>query len=511
MNEDIIYLLKTDDIINNEYVYKIGRSKRPDLKRLTEYPKTYKIIITRSCIDCIYIENKLIKLFNKKYKKAYKNEYFIGSGNEMIHDINKIIDDEYSASLINKSIIVPEITSDIDTSNCHFTEYINQCIEITTNPKDIISAKTLWEHFKKWFGDFHTAYKLPKLVEFTNFMTENLCRKTLKGYKCIKIRNEDDEDETIVINDLDADTDETIVIKELDTITDETIVINELDTITDKTIVINELELIIIKSGITDTGKKIYYITDQKHNILHKIFNIKHMEWILSNVWIDCNCCDIFENILYDINDEQFINTLFYDYTKFIGMMLNKDSNNNIIYNYINILCEENKYIHLSITSKIIYLFEADTCIDNLEGRYYVYDNNLYLFSAYTLKSYNIEPLSLYTIMHDDDDDSLLYNFFDVLGKIIYEELNFNIIYYDCFLEDVLKSIEHNNSTKLHNSTYDSSSSDEDNIIQNTKLLNVINYNNSTKLHDSTYDSSSSDEDNIIQTIEIINDLDSLD
>jgi hypothetical protein len=453
MNEDIIYLLKTDDIINNEYVYKIGRSKRPDLKRLTEYPKTYKIIITRSCIDCIYIENKLIKLFNKKYKKAYKNEYFIGSGNEMIHDINKIIDDEYTVSLINKSIIIPEITSDIDTHNCHFTEYINQCIEITTNRKDIISAKTLWDHFKRWWGDFHTAYKLPKSVEFTKFITKNFGEKTLKGYKCIKIRNEDDDEADVVQNVLDADTEETIIINELDTITDETIIINKLDTITDETIVINELdnvinltkELIIIKSGITDTGKKIYYITDQTHNILHKIFNIKHMEWILSNIWIDFNGHDIFENILYDINDEQFIDTILYNYTKFIGMILNKDNNKNI--NYINILCKEDEYINFSIKSKIIYLFEADTYINNLEGRYYVYDNSLYLFSAYaSKKSYNIEPLSLYTVMHDDEDDSILYNFFEVLGKIIYEELNFNIIFYDCFLKDVINSIEHNNS-----------------------------------------------------------------
>jgi phage/plasmid-associated DNA primase len=96
-------------------------------------------------------------------------------------------------------------TSQYKMENDHFTEYINQCIEITTNPKDIISSKTLWEHFKKWFGDFHTAYKLPKSVEFTKFMTKNFGEKTLKGYTFIKIRNEDDDDDTQVMpNDLDA-------------------------------------------------------------------------------------------------------------------------------------------------------------------------------------------------------------------------------------------------------------------------------------------------------------------
>jgi hypothetical protein len=111
MNEDIIYLLKTDDIIKNEYVYKIGRSTQPNLKRLNAYPKEYKIIIIRSCIDCIYIERELIELFNIKYKKAYKNEYFTGNENEMICDINKIVDDEYTASLIDKPTISLKITS----------------------------------------------------------------------------------------------------------------------------------------------------------------------------------------------------------------------------------------------------------------------------------------------------------------------------------------------------------------------------------------------------------------
>ena len=134
MNEDIIYLLKTDNINNNEFVYKIGRSTQPKLNRLTAYPKTYKIIITRSCIDCIYVEKKLIELFNNKYKKAYKNEYFIGSENGMIHDINKIIEDEYTASLINKSIIVPKENIKNNQTNNDTIPANNSCKKRLTIP-----------------------------------------------------------------------------------------------------------------------------------------------------------------------------------------------------------------------------------------------------------------------------------------------------------------------------------------------------------------------------------------
>ena len=61
MNDDKIYLLKTHlKTENDEYLYKIGRSKQQQLIRLTDYPKTYKIILTRACIDSINVEKKLM-------------------------------------------------------------------------------------------------------------------------------------------------------------------------------------------------------------------------------------------------------------------------------------------------------------------------------------------------------------------------------------------------------------------------------------------------------------------
>ena len=87
-----IYLLKTDMSIDHLPIYKIGRSRQPDVKRIRSYPKTYKVVSMNTCENCVYIEAELLKLFHKKYKIAYRREYFIGDEVEMARDIRKMID-----------------------------------------------------------------------------------------------------------------------------------------------------------------------------------------------------------------------------------------------------------------------------------------------------------------------------------------------------------------------------------------------------------------------------------
>jgi hypothetical protein len=93
-----IYLLKTDMIMENLPIYKIGRSRQPDVKRVRSYPNTYKLVSMNTCENCVYIEAELLKLFHKKYKIAYRREYFVGDENEMAKDIRTMID----ASIPNK-------------------------------------------------------------------------------------------------------------------------------------------------------------------------------------------------------------------------------------------------------------------------------------------------------------------------------------------------------------------------------------------------------------------------
>ena len=87
-----IYLLKTDMTMDHLPIYKIGRSRQPDVKRVRSYPKTYQLVSMNTCENCVYIEAELIKLFHTKYKIAYRREYFIGDENEMARDIRTMID-----------------------------------------------------------------------------------------------------------------------------------------------------------------------------------------------------------------------------------------------------------------------------------------------------------------------------------------------------------------------------------------------------------------------------------
>ena len=93
-----IYLLKTDMSIDHLPIYKIGRSRQPDVKRIRSYPNTYQLVSMNTCTNCVYIESELLKLFHTKYKIAYRREYFIGDEDEMARDIRTIID----ASIPNK-------------------------------------------------------------------------------------------------------------------------------------------------------------------------------------------------------------------------------------------------------------------------------------------------------------------------------------------------------------------------------------------------------------------------
>jgi hypothetical protein len=136
MNEHKIYLLKTHlKTENDEYLYKIGRTTQQHLIRLSDYPKTYKLILTRACIDCIYVENKIIKLFTKKYKKEFKNEYFIGDENEMINDINEIINDQQDNNSNNNH--------NPSTTSADYSQEISACKQayVSIQPKEIEIVK----------------------------------------------------------------------------------------------------------------------------------------------------------------------------------------------------------------------------------------------------------------------------------------------------------------------------------------------------------------------------------
>jgi hypothetical protein len=128
----LIYLLKTDlKTLDNLPLYKIGRSKQKNLARMKDYPKTYTLIYGRKCIDCIYVEKKLLQLFIIKYNKYFKNEYFSGNETEMIYDIHMIINEE-SFKIVNKQTI---IKNDINILNDNPIKIMHNPVVNNTNNK----------------------------------------------------------------------------------------------------------------------------------------------------------------------------------------------------------------------------------------------------------------------------------------------------------------------------------------------------------------------------------------
>ena len=89
-----IYLLHEREFIKtNENIYKIGKSKQENTKRISSYPKGSKLLFQIICNDCDDLENKLINKFKIicNHKKEIGNEYFQGDCYKMITEICNII------------------------------------------------------------------------------------------------------------------------------------------------------------------------------------------------------------------------------------------------------------------------------------------------------------------------------------------------------------------------------------------------------------------------------------
>lgn len=102
MVTNYIYLLQEREFIKTkENVYKIGRTKKENYKRFHQYPKGSVLLFQMICNNCENIENQIIKIFNKNFKKRKDigNEYFEGEYQIMIDIAYSIIKvDRYNIS-----------------------------------------------------------------------------------------------------------------------------------------------------------------------------------------------------------------------------------------------------------------------------------------------------------------------------------------------------------------------------------------------------------------------------
>jgi hypothetical protein len=173
----------------------------------------------------------------------------------------------------------------------------------------------------------------------------------------------------------------------------------------------------MIKSTFNKIGDKRYYITDENDNILHDIVNTGHMKWILSGDNTDNpDYIEIKEDVLYDLNDDKVINTI-KSYLDIYDKIINKDK----IQEKIDL--RRDTYSELSVRGKIVYLFEASICINNVGGIYFRnYNDDIYLFSEASKPEF---------LVYDDYDFEMLDQYFVKLGKI--EELR-DPLYFNCYI-----------------------------------------------------------------------------
>lgn len=92
-----IYLLKEREFVNTkENVYKVGKTKQVNHKRLNQYPKGSILLLQIVCGNCDVNEKNICKLFRDKYtqRKDIGSEYFEGNYHSMINDICTTVSNE---------------------------------------------------------------------------------------------------------------------------------------------------------------------------------------------------------------------------------------------------------------------------------------------------------------------------------------------------------------------------------------------------------------------------------
>lgn len=94
---EYIYLLQEREFIKTlENIYKIGKSKQENLKRIQNYPNGTELIIQSECDDCDIVEKELIKIFKEKFiqRTDIGTEYFKGDKYKMRKIISDYINNE---------------------------------------------------------------------------------------------------------------------------------------------------------------------------------------------------------------------------------------------------------------------------------------------------------------------------------------------------------------------------------------------------------------------------------
>ena len=306
---EYIYLLQEREFIKTkEPIYKIGKTKQENLKRLNSYPKGSDLILQYKCVGCDNIEKELIQIFKDKYihRKDIGYEYFEGDWIDM-------------SDIIFNNILI-----------CNKTKFNNSSINITIEEKDIITS----------YRDFIKSSNIKNIIITNKNTKEGYIQFSSGIWKKIWKEFSNDEDaetlELFISNNIDCD-------YELDNL-----ILNICNTCYNKSfkkysLKYNEFLVSSLNNQYniidTKTFSVINYITIANNNILtvddtgnrHFSIDINNdldididiVDNILKSLINDDNILKSYKKLCHNILVEQTDTIVFYDYTNKCHLLSN--------------------------------------------------------------------------------------------------------------------------------------------------------------------------------------------
>ncbi|AYV75330.1 MAG: DNA primase [Terrestrivirus sp.] len=125
MSNQYCYIIQEREFVNsNKSIYKIGKTTQQIHKRMNQYPKDSKVILTLNVVNCDEFEKNIKRIFPQKYKHRTDIgiEYFEGDVNEMVDEyisLNKSL----NKSLTKNNNAVEKVI-DEDNNLCILKEYV---------------------------------------------------------------------------------------------------------------------------------------------------------------------------------------------------------------------------------------------------------------------------------------------------------------------------------------------------------------------------------------------------
>jgi len=301
---EYIYLLQEREFIKTEEsIYKIGKSKQENLKRITNYPNGTMLIFQILCNDCDSLEKKLLAIFRQKYEpmKEIGSEYFRGDYNLMIKDIyditfNKKTDVVYITTLdeyLKYSSINDIILTNIDTCTGYFRlkneiwrNFSDNLISILKCYCTIDSENESKIDYEKILNDIYSKCYISKIDTYLLKYHEFIC----KVENNIVILN------TSLQNILDYDTKSGII--ENSMLSNRNITLKKDVLFTANTQIIYEILNFLVSSENIQLYKKFCrnILVQQKDPIIFSDYTENNLltKWIKDMVYTICSSNDIY-------------------------------------------------------------------------------------------------------------------------------------------------------------------------------------------------------------------------